>query len=109
MSNAIDVEAIGDNELATEGDMDWLASGRNTVLQIPVSVKIVLGSTKMPVSKLMDLSRGSVIPLDRKVGEPVDIVVNDRIIARGEVIVLDGAGPRFAVSITEVVGGKSAS
>lgn len=76
----------------------------DTVLQIPVSVKIVLGSATMPVANVLKLGRGAVVPLDRKVGEPVDVVVNGRIIARGEVVVLDEDNSRFGVSLTEVIG-----
>lgn len=75
-----------------------------TVLQIPVSVKIVLGSATMPVANVLKLGRGAVVPLDRKVGEPVDVVVNGRVIARGEVVVLDEDNSRFGVSLTEVIG-----
>ncbi|MBN8913337.1 MAG: flagellar motor switch protein FliN [Rhizobiales bacterium] len=75
-----------------------------TVLQIPVSVKVVLGSASMPVSSVLKLGRGAVVPLDRKVGEPVDVVVNGRVIARGEVVVLDEDNSRFGVSLTEVIG-----
>ncbi len=76
----------------------------DTVLQIPVSVKIVLGSATMPVANVLKLGRGAVVPLDRKVGEPVDVVVNGRVIARGEVVVLDEDNSRFGVSLTEVIG-----
>lgn len=75
-----------------------------TVLQIPVSVKVVLGSATMPVANVLKLGRGAVVPLDRKVGEPVDVVVNGRVIARGEVVVLDEDNSRFGVSLTEVIG-----
>jgi flagellar motor switch protein FliN/FliY len=51
----------------------------------------------------MSVTRGSIIPLDRKVGDLVDIVVNDKIVARGEVVVLDEEAPRFAISVREVV------
>ena len=74
------------------------------VMRIPVTVKIVLGSATMPVSNLMKLGRGAVIPLDRKVGEPVDMVVNGRVVARGEVVVVDEGSSRFGIKLTEVVG-----
>lgn len=80
----------------------WDLRGQEAVLRIPVSVRIVLGATRMPVSKLMSLARGSIIPLDRKVGDLVDIVVNDRLVARGEVVVLDEAGQRFGVAVREL-------
>ena len=73
-------------------------------MRIPVTVKIVLGSATMPVANLMKLGRGAVIPLDRKVGEPVDMVVNGRVVARGEVVVVDEGSSRFGIKLTEVVG-----
>jgi flagellar motor switch protein FliN/FliY len=76
----------------------------DTVMQIPVSVKIVLGSATMPVANVLKLGRGAVVPLDRKVGEPVDVVVNGRVVARGEVVVLDEDSSRFGVALTEVIG-----
>lgn len=76
----------------------------DVVMRIPVSVKVVLGSVTMPVANLIKLGRGSVIPLDKRIGEPVDVVVNNRVVARGEVIVLDEDTSRFGVSLTEVLG-----
>jgi flagellar motor switch protein FliN/FliY len=83
-----------------------LGNARNLdlVMRIPVTMKIVLGSTTMPVSNLMKLGRGSIIPLDRRVGEPVDVVVNGRVVARGEVVVVDEATSRFGIKLSEVVG-----
>jgi flagellar motor switch protein FliN/FliY len=77
----------------------------DVVLHIPVTVSVVLGSATMPVASLVKLGRGAVIPLDRRVGEPVDIVVNGRVIARGEVVVLEEGNSRFGISLTEVVAG----
>jgi flagellar motor switch protein FliN/FliY len=74
------------------------------VMRIPVTVKIVLGSATMPVANLVKLGRGSVISLDRRIGEPVDVVVNGRIVARGEVVVVDEGTSRFGIKLTEVVG-----
>jgi flagellar motor switch protein FliN len=80
--------------------------GRNleTILRIPVTVQVVLGSASMPVSNLLRLGRGAVIPLDHRVGEPVDVMVNGRVVARGEVVVVEDDNSRFGVSLTEVVG-----
>src|SRR3979409_1173705 len=75
-----------------------------TILRIPVNVQVVLGSAVMPVANLMKLGRGAVIPLDHRVGEPVDVVVNGRIVARGEVVVVEDDNSRFGVSLTEIVG-----
>ena len=76
----------------------------DTIMRIPVTVRIVLGSATMPVAHLVKLARGAIIPLDRKVGEPVDVVVNGRTVAKGEVVVVDEATSRFGIKLTEVVG-----
>jgi flagellar motor switch protein FliN/FliY len=85
-----------------------LAANYDTILKIPVTVQVVLGSTSMPVASLMKLGRGAVISLDQRVGEPVNIVVNGRIVARGEVVVVDEDSSRFGVSLTEIVNASSA-
>jgi len=73
------------------------------IMDIPVDVQIVLGSTEMPVSDLMALQKGSTVALDRKIGEPVDVVVNGRKIASGEVTVLDSDLSRFGIKLTHIV------
>ena len=78
--------------------------GIDHILQIPVRVDIVLGSTTMPVTSLMKLGRGAVVLLDQRVGDPVDVVVNGRIVARGELVVAEGNGSRIGISLTEIVG-----
>ncbi|TCT07938.1 flagellar motor switch protein FliN [Aquabacter spiritensis] len=78
--------------------------GLDSLLRVPVTMQVVLGSASMPVAQLMKLGRGAVVPLDHRVGEPVDIVVNGRIIARGEVVVVEDDTSRFGVSLTEIVG-----
>jgi len=80
------------------------ARNLDLIMRIPVTMKIVLGSATMPVSNLMKLGRGAVIPLERRVGEPIDVVVNGRVIARGEVVVVDEATSRFGIKLTEVTG-----
>ncbi len=81
--------------------------GQDAILRIPVTVQVVLGSATMPVSQLMKLGRGAVVSLDQRVGEPVNVVVNGRIVARGEVVVVDDDNSRFGVSLTEIVGAAS--
>jgi flagellar motor switch protein FliN/FliY len=76
----------------------------DSILRIPVVVQVVLGSATMPVANLMKLGRGAIVPLDHRVGEPVDVVVNGRVIARGEVVVVEDDNSRFGVSLTEIVG-----
>jgi flagellar motor switch protein FliN len=75
------------------------------ILSIPVTVQVVLGSTSLPVAGLMKLARGAIVSLDQRVGDPVDIVVNGTVIARGEIVVVDEASQRFGVSLLEVVAG----
>jgi flagellar motor switch protein FliN/FliY len=90
-------DAVGRGSTQSEPSID-------TILRIPVVMQVVLGSATMPVANLMKLGRGQVVALDHRVGEPVDIVVNGRVIARGEVVVVDDDSSRFGVSLTEIVG-----
>ena len=76
----------------------------DTILRIPVVMQVVLGTASIPVASLMKLGRGAVVPLDHRIGEPVDVVVNGRVIARGEVVVLEEDNSRFGVSLTEIAG-----
>ena len=76
------------------------ASDLQAVYDIPVSVAAVLGKSSMQVSELLKLGRGAVIELDRKVGEAIDIYVNDRLVARGEVVIVED---RLGVTMTEIV------
>lgn len=78
-------------------------------MDIPVTMKVVLGSATMPVAALQKLARGSIVKLDKKVGDAVDIFVNGRLIARGEVVVLDEAASRFGVTLTQVGSGLTTS
>ncbi|HEY1943950.1 MAG TPA: flagellar motor switch protein FliN [Roseiarcus sp.] len=75
----------------------------DAILSIPVTVQVVLGTTTMPVASLMKLGRGAVVSLDQKVGDPVNVVVNGRVVARGEVVVVDEDSARYGVSLTEIV------
>ncbi|WP_232630684.1 flagellar motor switch protein FliN [Methylobacterium sp. Leaf118] len=80
------------------------ARNLDSILRIPVLMQVVLGSATMPVANLMKLGRGAVVPLDHRVGEPVDVMVNGRVIARGEIVIVEEDNSRFGVSLTEVVG-----
>ncbi|HEX4766514.1 MAG TPA: flagellar motor switch protein FliN [Lichenihabitans sp.] len=81
----------------------------DTILNIPVSVQVVLGGTTMPVSALMKLGRGAIVTLDQRVGQPVDVVVNGHVVARGEMVVIEGDASRLGVSLTDIVGTTKAS
>lgn len=72
------------------------------LLKIPVSVQVVLGSATIVMSELANIKRGAVIPLNQHVGEPVDIVVNGCVVARGEIVVLEEDDTRFGISLTEL-------
>lgn len=75
-------------------------SALDAVYDIPVQVSAVLGKSTMQVSQLLKLGRGAVVELDRKVGEAIDIYVNNRLVARGEVVVVD---ERLGVTMTEII------
>ena len=102
---ALDEALLSPAQSANEAE-ETLGSSRglDAVKRIPVQLQVVLGSASMPVSSLLKLGRGAVVPLDHRVGEPVDVVVNGRIIARGEVMVVEDDSSRFGVSLTEIVG-----
>jgi flagellar motor switch protein FliN len=70
------------------------------VYDVPVNIQAVLGRSYMAVASLLRLTKGSVIELDRKVGEAIDIYVNNRLVARGEVVVVDD---RLGVTMTEII------
>ena len=80
-----------------------MAANANIIMNIPVEVQIVLGSAEMSVSELMGLQKGSTVALNRRVGEAVDVMVNGRRIARGEITVLENDPSRFGVRLTEII------
>ncbi|SEH45528.1 flagellar motor switch protein FliN [Magnetospirillum fulvum] len=98
------------NDLKSEGDdqqqrgdvPDSPRSARDleAVYDIPVQVSAVLGKSTMQVNQLLKLGRGAVVELDRKVGEAIDIYVNNRLVARGEVVVVED---RLGVTMTEII------
>ncbi len=95
-------------ELASKSSQTSASSASNDsnldlIMNIPVTVQVILGTTKMPVSKIMQLGRHAIIPLDRNVGDPIDVVVNGRTVARGEVVLMEDDDTRFGISITELV------
>lgn len=76
------------------------------VLDIPIEVQVVLGTSRLQVSELMDLTEGATIGLERKIGEPVEIMVNGKLIGRGEITVLENDDTKFGVKMIEVIGSK---
>jgi flagellar motor switch protein FliN len=96
------VTAVAESKAARPA-LPGAAAGRDleAVYDIPVQVSAVLGRTTMQVSQLLKLGRGAVVELDRKLGEAVDIYVNNRLVARGEVVMVDDN--RLGVTMTEIV------
>ena len=88
---------------STAGSHDDRQPNNNIIMSIPVDVQIVLGSAEMPVSELMALQKGSTVALNRRIGEPVDVVVNGRRIACGEITVLDHDPSRFGIKLTQII------
>jgi flagellar motor switch protein FliN/FliY len=89
-------------EPGAEDSEDGVGSvaGLEAVYDIPVQISAVLGKSTMQVSQLLKLGRGAVVELDRKVGEAIDIYVNNRLVARGEVVVVN---ERLGVTMTEII------
>lgn len=85
------------DDVAPEKDM-------HAIYDIPVQVSAVLGRTTMQVSQLLKLGRGAVVNLDRRIGEPIDVYVNNRLVARGEVVVVDD---KLGITMTEIVKSES--
>ena len=84
---------------AMEGD-DKTAADLAPVFDVPVNISAVLGRASLSVAQLLKLGPGTVLELDRKVGEAIDIYVNNRLVARGEVVVVD---ERLGVTMTEII------
>ena len=83
-----------------DAELRRAATDLEAVYDIPVTVQAILGKSAMEVSELLKLSKGTVVQLDRKVGEAIDIYVNDRLVARGEVVLVED---RLGVTMTEIV------
>ena len=83
-----------------EGYAERTAAELEAVFDVPVRISVVLGRTKMPVSQLLRLDTGTVIELDRQVGEAVEIFINDRLVARGEIVLVES---RLGVTMTEII------
>ena len=95
----IDAASTAAAELSADG-FAGPAKDLEAIYDIPVQISAVLGRANMQVSQLLKLGRGAVVELDRKVGEAIDIYVNNRLVARGEVVVVDD---RLGVTMTEII------
>ncbi len=103
MSDEFALQDLGGTVLASELPVeleDKVASDLTTVFDVPVNISAVLGKAHLSVAQLLKLTQGSVLELDRKVGEAIDIYVNNRLVARGEVVIV---GDRLGVTMTEII------
>ncbi len=89
---------------AADSDDTATAADLEAVFDVPVTIAAVLGRTQMEVAELLKLKEGDVVELDRKVGEAIDIYVNNRLVARGEVVLVE---ERLGVTMTEIIKGES--
>lgn len=112
MSDNLELDEMSDNNSETEEpilkkessldnfDIPNSASDLEAVYDIPVKVSAILGKTKIKVSQLLKINKGTIIELDKKVGEAIDIYVNNNLVARGEVVVVDD---KLGITMTEIV------
>lgn len=103
--SAMNLDEISDNRADDSDGQDFdigepMAGDVTAIYDIPVQISAVLGRSTMQVSQLLKLGRGAVVELDRKVGEAIDIYVNNRLVARGEVVVVED---KLGVTMTEIV------
>lgn len=115
LTDFADGSAPASQQNGQDGDQDDIGGSDDTsrtahdleaVFEIPVNIQVVLGRTQMEVSELLKLDAGDVVELDRKVGEAIDIYVNDRLVARGEVVLVDD---RLGVTMTEIIKSERAN
>jgi len=103
--------ASDDFAFQSAGTSENTGAGMHTnldlIMDIPIDVHVVLGTSRISVSNLMNLQEGAVVALDKKIGEPVDITVNGRRIARGEITVLEDDDTRFGVKLIEVMSSRT--
>jgi len=103
----LDEFAAGEGPLAeAQPEEDKIATDLAPVFDVPVNISAVLGRASLSVAQLLQLGQGSVLELDRKVGEAIDIYVNNRLVARGEVVIVD---ERLGVTMTEIIKGEDAA
>lgn len=104
-NNGFNLNEIVDSRPKDDDDQSFamgepMAKDVTAIYDIPVQISAVLGRSTMQVSQLLKLGRGAVVELDRKVGEAIDIYVNNRLVARGEVVVVED---RLGITMTEIV------
>jgi flagellar motor switch protein FliN/FliY len=98
--NGADAPPLGDVTYSEDEQSARIAADLEAVFDVPVQVSAVLGRSKMDVGELLRLGPGTVLELDRRVGEAIDIYVNNRLVARGEVVLVED---KLGVTMTEIV------
>ena len=99
----ISSRASGADPVRASGTSATMGAGSGAALQIPLEVNVILGSTELSLAELSVLKIGSLLKLDRIVGEPLDLVVNGIRIARGELVIADKASNKFGFRISSVI------
>ena len=98
--NSEDAPSMVDDSSTNDEHVSRTASDLEAVFDVPVQVSAVLGRSKMDVGELLKLGPGTVLELDRRVGEAIDIYVNNRLVARGEVVLVED---KLGVTMTEII------
>ena len=99
--NDFKLDEFGEGGLPDPGGVeDKTAGDLAPVFDVPVNISAVLGRAHLSVAQLLQLAQGSVLELDRKVGEAIDIYVNNRLVARGEVVLVE---EKLGVTMTEII------
>lgn len=98
--NAGDPMVMGDVGYNDDEQVSRIAADLEAVFDVPVQVSAVLGRSRMDVGELLKLGPGTVLELDRRVGEAIDIYVNDRLVARGEVVLVE---EKLGITMTEII------
>ena len=98
--NSADAPSMVDDSSTNHEHVSRAASDLEAVFDVPVQVSAVLGRSKMDVGELLKLGPGTVLELDRRVGEAIDIYVNNRLVARGEVVLVED---KLGVTMTEII------
>jgi flagellar motor switch protein FliN/FliY len=98
--NSADAPSVVEDSSNEDEQISRAASDLEAVFDVPVQVSAVLGRSKMDVGELLKLGPGTVLELDRRVGEAIDIYVNNRLVARGEVVLVED---KLGVTMTEII------
>lgn len=98
--NAVTTPTLDDVGFSEDDQVSRVAADLEAVFDVPVQVSAVLGRSKMDVGDLLKLGPGTVLELDRRVGEAIDIYVNNRLVARGEVVLVED---KLGVTMTEII------